>query len=774
MTPDFHYTKTLIRWRWLFLALTVMVTALLGLGLSRLQFATDYKIFFKKDNPHLLALERLEKIFAKSDNVLIALQPESGDIFSSERLSAIQELTRLAWKTPYTLRVDSLTNFQHIHGGHDTLLVRDLVPTPPPKDPSRLQRIKQIALDEPLLVNWLVSPDGLIAGVNITVQLPEKNLQQAVPEVARYVRALIRDFQRRHPEFHIYLSGGVMMNNAFPEVSQRDLAALTPIMYGVILIGLGILFGSTAHAIICLLIFLLSSVGSLGLAGWLGIPLSPPSASAPHIILTIAIADCVHFLSSYHQYTRLWWLTPKDRKPIMADAIQASLNINLRPMFLTSLTTCIGFLSLNFSESPPFRDLGNIVAAGSAFAFILTTILVPVLVSWFPGGIQPRTQATYTFFPKLSAWINQPGIHRRILGGFGILVIASLMLLPRNNLDDNPLDYFSQDNKFRLQTEFITDHLTGVYGYDYLVNSGRQNGVTEPVFLDNIVRFVTWLRKQPEVIHVYSITDILQKLNMSMNDNNPDYYAIPSDRELVSQFLFLYEFSLPMGMDLNDRLDIDKSATVITVRIKNLSSKQILELEQRAQEWIEDNLPKNHGISPGVGGNIIFAHIGMTNIHSMVQGSLTAFALIALVLIVALRSFRLGLLSLIPNLIPTAMAFGLWALLDGTINVGVAAVMGLTLGIVVDDTVHFLSKYQRARQHLSLGIAEAITYTLEHVGPAIVITSLVLIAGFSILVLSEFAINAKMGLLTAITVAFALLADCLFLPALLQIHQKQG
>ena len=765
-----NYIHSLIRWRWLVLVLTLSLIALLGLGLGKLNFAADYKIFFTKDNPHLQAMERLEKIFAKSDNVLIALEVPDGDIFTPAHLAAIQELTRSAWKTPYTLRVDSVTNFQYVRGKGDTLIVRDLVENPLPLLPMQTEQIKHIALSEPLLKNWLVSNDGRITGVNITIQLPGKALQEEVPLVARHIRRLITDFHHDHPQFQIYISGGIMMNNAFPEVSQRDLAILTPLMYGIIFAGLAFLFHSLAHASICLFVFFLSTIGALGMAGWLGIPLSPPSASAPHIILTIAIADCVHYLSSYHHHARKWWITPEARKKVAILAADEALRINIRPMFLTSLTTCIGFLSLNFSESPPFRDLGNIVAAGVVIAFILTIVLVPIFTYWFPKGGNIEASPGDLLFRRLGPWLEQAKIRNTILAGFGAAVVLSAVLLPRNTLDDNPLDYFAADNLFRTDTEFITDHLTGIYGYDYLVQAGEENGVTDPAFLTHLDHFVEWLRKQPEILHVYSISDIIKKLNMSMNGNDPKFYAIPRNRRLVSQYLFLYEFSLPMGMDLNDRLDLDKTSTVITVRIKNLSSQQILALEDRAQNWIETHLPADYGISRGVGGNIIFAHIGLTNIHSMVRGSLTAFALIAVVLIIALKSIPLGILSLVPNLVPTLMAFGLWAVVDGTINVGVAAVMGLTLGIVVDDTVHFLSKYQHARQHLALSRPAAISYTLQTIGPALVITSAVLIAGFSILILSQFVINAKMGILTAITVAFALLADCLFLPCLLLVR----
>lgn len=764
-----NYFNQLLRWRWLVILITIICIGAMASGIQRLKFTSDFKVFFKKNNPHLIALENLQDTYVKSENVFITIAPIEGDVFTRNTLTDIKELTELAWQTPYVIRVDSLTNFQHTQSQNDELIVGDLVEDPSRLSDEQLLQIRSIALQEPLLKNWLISPDGKFTGINITVELPGINDQIETPKVANAVRQMLAEFQRQHPALEFHLTGGVMMNNAFPEASQRDVTLLTPLMYLVIFIALAILFQSLWATLACLTVILLSIIAAMGAAGWLGIKLSPPSASAPTIILTVAVADCVHFFASFFEASQKSWVSPDTEAHIRGKAVKDSLQINLQPIFLTSLTTALGFLSLNFGESPPFHDLGNIVAIGVVVAFVSSVAFLPALTVTLPLAAKPHIKTTSKMLEKLGDWVilNR---HRVLLGSV-LVVLGLASAIPLNSLDDEPLAYFAEDNTFRMDTEYTTEHLTGLYVIDYSIPSNRSGGVSDPKYLKLLDQFSEWLRNQPEVLHVYSIVDIFKRLNQNLHANDPNFYTIPVSSELAAQYLLIYEMALPMGMDLNDRINLDKSATRISVRIKNLSSKAMLDFESRAQAWLHQHFPPSM-ISPGTGGNIIFANIGMTNIKSMLNGTIVAFFIIAGILIITLRSVSLGLLSLIPNLAPSIMAFGLWGVLDGQINMGVAAVTGLTMGIVVDDTVHFLSKYLHAVREKGMDRINAVRYSFSNVGTAIWITSAVLVTGFLVLTLSDFTINAKLGLLSSITIGFALLADLFLLPALLLMGER--
>jgi predicted RND superfamily exporter protein len=325
--------------------------------------------------------------------------------------------------------------------------------------------------------------------------------------------------------------------------------------------------------------------------------------------------------------------------------------------------------------------------------------------------------------------------------------------------------YFDERIEFRTDTDFIVENLTGIYYVDYSLNTASSGDISEPGNLKQIEKFANWLEQQPEVIHVNTITDTFKRLNKNMHGDDPAWYKLPNSRELAAQYLLLYEMSLPYGLDLNNQIDVDKQSTRLSVTLQTLSTQQVLAFEKRADDWMATNIPdlKSIGASP----TIMFAHIGMKNIISMLSGTTIALFLISLILFIALKSWRYGLLSLIPNLIPAGMAFGLWSIVNGEIGLALSVVTAMTLGIVVDDTIHFLSKYLRARREKGLNAEDAVRYAFSTVGIALWVTSIALIAGFLVLATSSFKLNSGMGMLTAIVIGLALITDFLLLPPLL-------
>ena len=756
------YGEWLVRWRYLVLLVVIALVAAAASGARFLTFKTDYRVFFSEDNPQLQAFERLQDTYTKTDNVLFVLAPKDGNVFTQETLASVVELTEASWQIPYSIRVDSISNYQHTEADGDDLVVDDLVPDAGQLDAAKLERIRKIATNEPLLVNRIISSDGRVTGVNVTVQLPDPEAQtgKEVPAVTAFARNMVDQLRAANPNLDIHLTGMVIMNNSFPEISIRDQQTLVPIMFAVVLITLVLLLRSVTATVATFLVIAGSVLTAMGIAGWLGIKLTPPSASSPTIILTLAVADCVHILVSFLHAMR----RGLDKTSAMVD----SLRINLQPVFLTSLTTAIGFMSMNFSDAPPFRDLGNIVAMGVMAAFVISVTLLPALMLILPVRVTPGATSHSRRMDRFADFV----VERRnfLFFGVGFIVVALVIFIPRNELNDEFIKYFNKTVDFRNATDFSSANLTGIYTIDYSLSARESGGISEPEFLERVEAFANWYETQPEVWHVNTLTDIMKRLNKNMHADEPEWYRLPDQRNLSAQYLLLYEMSLPYGLDLNNQIDVGKSATRMTVTVKNISSNEMLALEDKAQEWLHNNAPemRANGASPSV----MFAHIGHRNIRSMLTGTSVALVLISLILIVALRSVKIGLISLVPNLTPAAMGFGLWGLLVGEVGLGLSIVTGMTLGIVVDDTVHFLSKYLRARREQQLAPPDAVRYAFSTVGTALWVTSLVLIAGFMVLTQSPFKLNADMGLLTAVTIAFALAADFLFLPPLLMKVDK--
>ena len=747
-------------WRVL-LGMLVTVFAL-GHGIQNLKFTTDYRVFFSEDNPYMLAFDALENTYTKDDNALFLLAPQDGKVFTQKTLRAIQELTEAAWQTPYSIRVDSITNFQHTFAMEDDLVVQDLVSDIDSLDAADLEAIKNIALNEPLLLSRLIAKTAAVTAINVVVQLPGIDDLTETPEVTAFTRNLMDEFRAENPDIDIYLTGMVLFNNAFAESSQNDMKTLVPISLLLILIGIGLLLRSIASSIITLTIILLSVASAMGITGWLNILLTPPSASAPTIIMTLAIADAIHMLVSLFHEMRMG----SNKR----DAMIESIRINLMPIFLTSITTALGFLSMNFSDAPPFRDLGNIVAMGIIAAFVMSITILPAMIMLLPIKAPAARKRSAGGMDWLATFTIT---HRkRLLWGGTAIIVGLVSFIPQNDLNDVFIEYFDETMDIRIASDFASNHLGGLYINHYSIESGEPGGISNPEFLQKVDDFAVWYRQQPGVDHVYTITDTMKRLNMNMHGDDPAWYRLPHERELAAQYLLLYEMSLPYGLDLNDQINVDKSSVRIAITMDTLSVNHYLALDSRAQDWLRDNTP-DHMHTEGTGATTMFSHIGERNIRSMLSGTTLALILISLILAFALRSVKIGFLSLIPNLVPGAMAFGIWGIVVSEVGLALSVILGMTLGIVVDDSVHFLSKYLRARRERGLDAEQAVRYAFNSVGKALWITTLVLIVGFMFLAQSAFRLNSDMGLMTAMTIALALLADFLFLPPLLMTLDKK-
>ena len=765
-----------IAFRWPIMITTLALVGVAASGTLLLGFSADHRIYFSKDNPELLAYEAMENTYGKSGNVFFAIAPKDRDATSSESLEAAMWLTERSWQIPHATRVDSMTNFQHTTAGGDDLLVRDLVGESAINDAAERSKIRAVALAEPRLAARLIAIDGAVSGINVDVQLPGKDDLQESSRIAESARQVADEFRERFPGIEIGITGLVIFNQTFMEVSLKDLKALVPAGFAAMALMLLLLTRGLSGSLAIIFVVSLAVMTAVGLGGWAGLPMSAPSSAAPIIVLTVAIANCVHIYVTLVQSMRMdaadmhasrggkdpaGQMRTGDRKQ---DAIIESLRVNLQPVFLASLTTTLGFLSMNFSEVPPFRQLGTFVAFGVSAAFILSVTTLPALLSVLPIRIRDsRTRYDEAMFALGDFVVRR---RRELLWGSTVVVVALLASIPRNELNDVFLHYFDKDIEFRRDADFMVENLTGLYAMQYSLGSGEPGGINEPDFLADVLAFAEWYRQQPETIHVDVITDTFRQLNKSMHGDDPAQYRLPDSRELAAQYLLLYELSLPFGLDLNNQIDVDKAATRINVATQTLSSNEVLALNRRAMQWLGDNAP-NIALAQSSGTTLMFAYLGRRNIISMLAGTTIALVGISFILIFALRSLRLGLASLVPNLVPGALGFGIWGLLVGEVGVSLSVVTAMTLGIVVDDTVHFLSKYRRARRELGYDPPDAVRVAFGTVGRALLTTSLVLVTGFIVVSLSNFQLNAGMGKLTALVIALALAADFFILPPLL-------
>ena len=747
----------MLKLRWLVIIASVVAAGAIGQNASKLEYSNNYRTFFSKENPELQAFEEFQGTYTKNDNLLFVLEPrDGGGAFTNETLAAVEKLTEMGWQVPYALRVDSVSNFQHTYAIEDDLIVEDLVENASELTPEELAEKREIALAEPLLRQQLVTPDGGVTAVNVVLQYPERSLAE-VPEAVAVARQFRDEIEREFPHLDVHLTGTSALNNAFAEASLDDFTLLVPLMFVVIILTAAIALRSASATAATIVIIILSCVAAMGFAGMIGVKLAGPSPSAPIIILTLAIADSIHILISMRKAMR----DGLEKRAAIIEAVR----INFLPVAVTSITTMVGFLSLRFSDSPPFQDLGAITAAGIFAAWILSVTMLPALLSLMPIRVRPRAadeRRGATMLGLANFVIRRA---RALLVVMGLTSAALISFIPTLALSDQWREYFAPRIEFRAETDEAIEHF-GFYPIEYSAPATEPGGISDPAFLEKLEAYTEWLRAQPNVTHVYSLTDIMKRLNKNLNGDDPAYYRLPDNRELSAQYLLLYELSLPFGLDLNDRINIDKSATRVTATLDGyVSTERVREFLRDSEQWFADNAPEI--AAPPTGPQVMFTFIAQRNVESMISGTTLAILAIAIIMILSLRSLSMGLISLIPNALPILSAFGLWALMFGEIGFSVAAVAAISLGIVIDDTVHFLTKYMRARRESGFSAADSIRYAFETVGVAIIVNTVVLSAGFMMLVFSAFKINMEMGLLTSMSIVFALILDFLFLPAFL-------
>ena len=735
---------------WLFLFLPLLLVLMLGVGLTKLTFNVDYRVFFDADNPQLVAFNHLQDNFSASEKLLLVYTPSSKNVFTATSLHTIQAATAELWKTPYSTRVDSLTNFQRTQAEGDDLFVDNLVPDEQRLTRSQLQDIRSYALHEPMLLNRLITPAGNVTGLVVTINKPGHSPKEAAAIVAhgRQVEELIKTLD---PGARVDMTGMIMMSNTFSESARKDMATLLPIMLLLVIVGLQYFLQSWKATAGIFLVILFSALGGLGAGGWMGIKLSSPSAISPMIILTIAVAHSVHIANSF---LRLQW---QDSNPANADL---AIKENFRPMLIAGITTLVGFITMNFSDVPPYHDLGNMVSVGVTLATLLSLTFLPAFLYLTKARPRKELLVNRWVIPALLRLVTQRSVASLLL--VGGTTVALCLFIGNNTLNDQFVEYFDESTVFRVSTDYTDQNLTGIYTVEYAIRRQGSSSAVDPVLLSELDQFEAWLLQQPEIRHVVSISDTFKQINQNMNGGSEEHYRLPASTELAAQYLLMYEMSLPFGLDVSDRLSMDRLSTRLVITLHNISSQDMLVLETRINQHIKTVFPQWDTLSSSP--MLMFAHIGQKNIKSMIAGVLTALLLISLSLSVVFRSMRLGLLSLLPNLVPILAVFGLWGLVVGELGLSMALVGGMCLGVVVDDTVHFLNRYQIARRQGWEG-KPALEQVLQHTGAPIIITSVLLAAGFLLLGTSSFKLNSDMGNATGLIILLALVFDLIALPA---------
>lgn len=733
-------------------ALVLLIVLGLGAGIPALTFSADNTSFFGKQNQETRDLEDLGEFYTGSSGFLIMVKPPEGEMFSLNTLEALKEMTADVWQAPFALRVDSPANFNHSRSEGEDIIVEPLLDEYAEVTPEVAERFQEVVSTSPEMRNRLVAADLQAYGISLNTVLSD-DFEARRDELLAFLDQMEADWAERYPGFEIRMTGDVLGGLTLALAAKQDILTLVPMAF-VLVIALLLFFLRVPLAVGgAALVVLLSTIGTFGFTGFLGIELTAGTAISPMAVMVLTAASCIHLILS--------WFRELDRSD-RATALHHAISENLAPVLVTTVTTAIGFLALNFAEAPPLQDMGNIVAFGLMIGMIANFTLLPLALraSRARGGDRlPLREGMMRVLADLAVRYR-----RGWITGFLALILVAGLGIGRIGYDDSLVRYFDDRFEFRQDSDEIQQHLTGLDNLQFSFTAPEGGSVFDPDFLRDIDRFTTWIETQDNVVGVSSLTQVIKRLNMSMNGDAPAFDRIADSREANAQLMMFYELSLPVGLDLNSTIDVDRQRTRVVVLMRAEHSEDVRGLAKVAEAWMARNTPDTQARAAGI--SYAFSTVSERNNSQMLVGLVLVLVLVSLIMMATLRNARMGVISLAPNVLPAIFAFGLWGISFGDVNLGSTVVTTMTFGIVVDDTVHFLMHYLDGRKR-GRSTADALQETFRVVGSAIIVTSICLAIGFLVMATSGFAINQHLGALTAIVIGFALLADLLFLPALL-------
>ncbi|MEC8314750.1 MAG: MMPL family transporter [Pseudomonadota bacterium] len=756
------FAKLLIKYRYLSIGLVLIAVCLLATGLTKLTFNPDLETYFPEGHPAVIRYNEIDDMFIPTDNLIIAVHSNEGTLFNADSLKVIEELTKKSWTIPYSVRVDSLTNYSYVKSVNDDLIVEPFIEEAEKKSIEFFEKRENLVAGEDIIYKSLISEDKKTSVVSIIVDPPGPNKEDQNSELINYILGFIEPIKESNENLDIRLLGNPYLDYISPRIVKAEMPVVMPLMLLLIFFIVFLMIRSYVAVLATFVVILMSLIATFGSIGILGSPLNQMVTTIPILIITLALADCIHLFSIYFQ-NRVKGISSKE-------SMEKSLEMNIQPLFLTTISTCIGFLCLNFIEVAPLRDFGNAVAIGIGFAFIFTIFFIAPIVSFFEVKTASKVTKQTRFSTSVGSFILKNG--NKLI--FSITSISFLILLciPMNELDENPTQMYAEGfTSFSSDTLWLDEKLSVTFPVNFLATN-EEGQVSDPDFLKILDKFSVWLEEREQVNHVTSLANNMKNLNKSMHGDDPEWKKIPENADLSAQYLFFYEMSLPMGLDLNSSISQDRKSTKISATLKDMSANEFKEFNNEVLGYLQQNNLENM-ISEPSSFRVIFTYMVEAIVNSLLYGLFIGILLITLIIGLFFRSYLLPALSIFPNILPIGMGFGLWGLFVGDVGFMVAVGMGSTLGVIVDFTVHFLSKYELARKEFKKSVEESVIYSFETVGFALIIMTVVLALGFSVLNLVTFIPIQDFAKFSVICFIGGLIINFLFLPNLLIKFDKR-
>ncbi|MEC4677006.1 MAG: MMPL family transporter [Nitrospirota bacterium] len=760
------YTDFIIRFRWPIIIIAPLVVLVFSVGLKDLGFEGSYRVWFSEDSAILRDYDHFRKTFGAGNMVLISFTDENG-IFTKKALKTIERITGKLWKTKYIARVDSITNYQYVHTGGDDpddIIVDDFIGNIDGMSEQELKEREKIAVEDPRTRNLTISPDGKSTTIFARlVPLPEEDRN-----INFEIRSLVEDIIKEESAktgYEFYLNGAPIIQTEFINMASHDFALYAPLVAFMVLVLLLVALRKLSGAFLPFLVVLFTLAIVLAVQAMMGYRLNNFTANLPVFVIAIGIADAMHIY---------WvWLHARRQGKDNYEALHVSINKNLFPAFLTSITTFAGFISLASSRVIPVRTLGIATACAAILAFLLSAGFIPAMLAVLKVKVKaeddtnPDMEHTSALAKKYSSFIIEHD--KKIMAVSLAVALLFAVGLFKVRVDNNIIKYFAEDTRIRKAVNFLEDRITGPVTYEVILDSGRENGIKEPGFLRTVDRFYgDFQREFRGLRHIGSLLDVIKRFNMVMHGDNDVFNVVPDDKNLIAQYLLLYALSLPQGMEINDRVDITERFFRLTASVNSMDTSEYLKMIRWIEGWWAGT-PYSASVN---GQDAMFAYMFKNVTDTIIYSITMAFVMVTVVMLIAFRSFKILIISILPNILPIVLVVGLMGWSGMYIDLGVAVSGAIILGVAVDDTIHILVKYLEARKR-GKEMKEALEYMITFSGAAIIFTTVILSGSFSVLYFSDFMPTSHFSIVTVSALVIALVADMFMLPALLSIFDKR-
>ena len=760
------WSEMVVRRRVLVIVATLLLVVGVSVGVKNLYFDSATELWFLKDDPVLLQYDTLKARFGSDDYLAVGIESagDKPDILNPATMTAIKKITDFLEEHAAVDKVRSLTKHQYIHYRDDLLHVDDVFPENADNfdfSAQQWEAIRSILKNETLAQDLLFTKDLKHAAISARV-VPNSQYQgeeSATIDLAADFNVFVeKEGLDKYGDFKLYTAGSATINETFLRVSMVDQSISYPLMVTLIVILLFAIFRSWTGTLLAIGSMLLSTVVCLGFIGYMGWSMNMLNVVIPTVLTVVAISGAVHILVAFYDF--------RNKGLPSTEAASKAVHKYFLPCFFAALTEAVGFLSLASSRLAPVIELGYVMVIGIAVAFLLTVTFLPAVLSF--SSAKPaktgRLLESGMIVGLLKALPEKIYNSRKlIIGASALLMVAVLYFCMQVVVDTNFVRYFKEGTSVRNGLEHFDQAYKGALSLEFMLDSGKEDGVKEPAFMQRALEFQNYLTSQEGTGKATSMMNYIMKINQVMHDDNPAYFKVPETRDMVGQYLLLYSNNSP-DEDLTDLMTHDGRYTRISARFEVAPSKITKERVEAIEAHIAKHFPDLNVQTSGRA--VLFNNMDNYVLEGLVKSLSISALVIALCLFVVFRSFKYGLLALVPNVIPILIAGAVMGIFSVYLDFSTMVVAAAVFGIAVDDTIHFMSQYVGARRE-GMDAKEAVAYTLRNTGSAIVFTSIILLIGFSALTISSFVPNILMGIFGCIIIVFAMVADLLIQPAIL-------